>query len=138
LREISPMSEKRKSLKAQLTFRKNVLHQVASDKSLFLFNMGKKARKVEELKANLVKLIAESVRGKTEEKRDTRKPLLVGKHIKHKFDNKWYFGQVLSVVPSFIEWYNVKYTDDPAVYVFKLQEDYAAGDLKIVLHSQSK
>ena len=43
-----------------------------------------------------------------------------------------YLGRVISTVPGYPQWYNVIYDTDPAVYVYKLLEDYAAGDLEII------
>jgi len=78
-------------------------------------------------------LIDESKSSSVPERKELDKPLLVGKAIRHRFsDGKQYDGEVLSVVPGFPVWYNVKYKDDPAIYVYKLQEDYAAGELEIL------
>lgn len=44
LNEIPTVTEKKKALKSQLNFRKNVLLQKASDKSLFLFSSQKKSK----------------------------------------------------------------------------------------------
>jgi len=132
LSEITSSAEKKTAVKAQITFRKKVLRQVPSNTSLFTFSSGKKTKSQEELKMNLLTLINEARTGCTTEKHMSTKPLLVDKYIKHKFDDSWYIGHVLSVVPSFATWYNVKYKNDPAVYVFELQKDYAAGDLVII------
>jgi len=39
--------------------------------------------------------------------------------------------QFLSQVPGFREWYNFKYSNDAAIYTYKLLQDYEAGDLMI-------
>lgn len=44
---------------------------------------------------------------------------------------------MISVVPGFDEWYNVKYENDSDIYAYNLQEKYRAGDLKIVVQSAS-
>ena len=36
-------------------------------------------------------------------------------------------------VPGYRQWYNIKYMDDPAIYSYKLEEDLAAGDLRILV-----
>ena len=140
LMEISKNTEKITAVKAQLNFRKNVLKQVPSDKCLFAFSADKKKFTVAQLEANLNTLISESKTSTcTNERMTVNKPLLVGKWIEHKFANNiWYKGKVLSVVPGFVEWYNVKYEGDSAVYVFKLHEDYAAGDLQMLAMSPSQ
>ena len=132
LLEISKTPEQIKALKAQLNFRKNVLKQIASDKKLFLFSEGGKKKSVEQLTTNLCRLISESRIGSTSEKPAGTGVLLVGKTVDHQFTDKVYRGRVLSVVPGFSTWYNIKYKDDPAVYVYQLQEDYQNGDLTIV------
>lgn len=50
----------------------------------------------------------------------------------HRFNDAWYYGHILTVVPGFTDWYNVKYDNDEAIYVYKLQEDYEQEDLVIV------
>jgi hypothetical protein len=42
-------------------------------------------------------------------------PLLVEKRIKHSFEDGVYSGRVVSVVPGFPKWFNVKYDNDPAL-----------------------
>ena len=57
---------------------------------------------------------------------------LTRKTVEHKGKDKIYRGQVISVVPGFSQWYNIKYVGHDATYVFNL-EDYAKGDLKLVI-----
>ena len=52
--------------------------------------------------------------------------------IQHRFANKEYSGKVLGVVPGYPQWFNVKYDEDDALYIYRLLEDYKQGDLKIV------
>lgn len=108
------------------------MQQTTQDKSLFAFSAGSKAKTIEQLMTNLTVLINEARKGSTTEKKLNKKPLLVNKHIKHRFNDAWYYGHILSVVPGFTDWYNVKYDNDEAIYVYKLQEDYEQGDLVIV------
>lgn len=42
-------------------------------------------------------------------------------------------GRVVSVVPGYPEWHNVSYDNDPAIYVYKLADDYALGDFLFLL-----
>lgn len=87
-----------------------------------------------ELTNQLCELVEESKRVETQERpHNGEMPLLVGKYIQHTFEDEVYNGKVLSVVPGFYKWYNVKYTDDPAIYVYQLQEDYSKGNLEIVV-----
>ena len=47
--------------------------------------------------------------------------------VKHQSINQQFILQV----PGFREWYNVKYSNDAAIYTYKLLQDYEAGDLMI-------
>ena len=49
-----------------------------------------------------------------------------------------YLGRVISSVPGYPQWFNVIYCDDPAVYVYKLAEDYADGDLEIIAEGSTR
>ena len=63
---------------------------------------------------------------------------LVGKRVKHKFLNEkngkpeLYSGYVISRVPGYKSWYNIKYDGDPIIYSYQLQKDYKDGDLTIL------
>jgi len=68
----------------------------------------------------------------------TGDPILVGKQIQHRFSkNKEivaYTETVILQVPGFRDWYNVVYEDEPDItYTDKLMEDYANGDLSIIV-----
>lgn len=70
----------------------------------------------------------------TQEKQNEGVPLLVGKRIKHRFsDGNEYKGVVISVVPGFGDWYNVKYEQEEAVYAYNLAEDYRNRDLQLLI-----
>jgi hypothetical protein len=134
LDQIPTKQEKLKALKAQLNFRKSVLLQKPSDKSLFLFSSKKKAKTVPELTKQVLELIEESKLGdvgKCTSEGDM--PVLIGKNISHKFENGVYVGRVISIVPGFPNWYNVKYKNDPAIYVYQLYEDYRSGNMEIIV-----
>ncbi|CAC5405964.1 unnamed protein product [Mytilus coruscus] len=111
LEEIHSNAEKKKALKSQLNFRKNVLLQ-KSDKLYFLFQ--KSVATVESSSSSQVSL-------------------LVGKTRRHKFTEGTFIGNVISVVPGFGKWYNVTYDGDPAIYVYQIQEAYADGNIEIVV-----
>ncbi|CAC5403237.1 unnamed protein product [Mytilus coruscus] len=133
LEEIPSNAEKKKALKSQLNFRKNVLLQ-KSDKSYFLFSSKKIQKTIPELTEQLCKLVDESKSVATvESSSSSQVSLLVGKTIRHKFTEGTFIGNVISVVPGFVKWYNVTYDGDPAVYVYQLQEDYADGNIEIVV-----
>ena len=96
---------------------------------------------VDMLKQNVIKLIQETLTVQTHEHEIPDIPLLVGKRIEHKFlegdSVKVYQGKVISVVPGFGHWYNVKYDNDIAIYAYNLHDDYKAGDLKILISGES-
>ena len=101
---------------------------------MFLFSSGKNAKTVVELTNQICTLIEESKQIETQETTQVAgSPLLVGKCIKHSFEDGVYSGRVVSVVPGFPKWFNVKYDNDPAIYVYPLQEDYKKGNLTIVV-----
>ena len=63
-------------------------------------------------------------------------PLLIDKDVEYIFGNgQVYRGHVISVVPGYTSWYNIKYVDDQAVYTCQLRQDYMGGILKIVVPS---
>ncbi|KAK3107360.1 hypothetical protein FSP39_012735 [Pinctada imbricata] len=126
------------ALHAQLKFRKNVLKQKHTNNKIF--NLSRKTAEgkyeklsVDELKSNILELITSAARVPTSEVQHSDMPLLVGKVIDHKFTDKSYRGKVISVVPGFPSWYNVKYDGDDAIYAFNLMDDYKKGDLSIVV-----
>ena len=43
------------------------------------------------------------------------------------------FSLFLFQVPGFRDWYNINYKNDPAVYTYKLLDDYSVGDLVLVV-----
>ena len=93
------------------------------------------------VKENLLKLIEDAWKAppvSTSQSATTGDPILVGKRIQHRFsENKEivaYTGTVILQVPGFRDWYNVVYEDEPdIVYTDKLMEDYANGNLSIIV-----
>lgn len=125
----------------QLKFRQQVLqqHPPGGDKSLFLFSSGGKPHTVDKLASNLKALVCdaftEAPHAATAGDDDAAVPLLVGKKIIH-YQNVGgertpFQGQVISQVPGFPLWYNVKYDNDEAIYSYTLLDDYSQGDLTI-------
>ncbi len=137
LRELPTKKEKREALKAQIQFRKTVLKQEAQDKTVFNLSGREGYRSVpftiQKLTDNLLQLVRASLEGTQEEAPAPDVPLLVGKKVRHTFEDGPYEGQVISVVPGYVKWYNIVYKDDPAVYSFKLQDEYREGNLEIIV-----
>jgi len=125
---------KKTALKAQLRFRKAILHQETIDQKVFQFSEKGKEYSVETLNENLTTLVNLALQRK--EKDNSSESIFISKRIKHYFtENDMrtpYFGRVISAVPGYPEWINVIYDDDLAVYVYKLGEEYRNGDLEIV------
>jgi len=69
-------------------------------------------------------------------------PILIGKRIRHTFNEGDFDGKVISTVPGFPDSYNVIYdnelddegniTDQTAIYTYKLLDDYRAKKLEII------
>ena len=51
--------------------------------------------------------------------------------VKHQSINQSINQQFILQVPGFREWYNVKYSNDAAIYTYKFLQEYEAGDLMI-------
>lgn len=145
LNSIPKVTEKRKALVAQLQFRKNVLKQFVTDKSIFNATAKSKALSIEGLTTNVKKLIedaANKVVSTESRKISNRMPILVGKRIKHTFNEGTYNGKVISTVPGFQDFYNIIYdheldsegniTDTTAIYTYRLLDDYKDKKLEII------
>lgn len=121
-----------------MKFRKNVLKQKHKDSKIFNLSRKKPDGKyeklsVQDLKKNILQLIASAASVHTSEVKYSDVPLLVGKVVEHTFaDKQTYKGKVLGVVPGFPTWYNIKYENDDAIYAYNLLDDYRKGELKIV------
>ncbi|XP_052258163.1 uncharacterized protein LOC127862924 [Dreissena polymorpha] len=37
------------------------------------------------------------------------------------------------IVPGYSDWYNIKYSGDPAIYTYQLLKDYSQGDLELLV-----
>ncbi|KAL4217907.1 hypothetical protein ACF0H5_022646 [Mactra antiquata] len=68
---------------------------------------------------------------------DDQTILIVGQKFSHAFHENeiltWYTGQIVSQVPGFPDWYNVKYSGDRAIYTYELMIEYKRGDLKLLV-----
>lgn len=64
---------------------------------------------------------------------EDRRPLFVDRKISHTFHDREYAGRVISAVPGFLQWFNVIYEGDEAIYTQKVYDDYAFGDLRIIV-----
>ena len=130
-------NEKREALQAQLKFRRKVLNQKHQDSKVYNFTVRQPSGKymkltIDEMKTNVIKLIQDCLVEPTSEKHRRDIPLFVGKEVSHKFaDGKTYKGYVISMVPGYSEWYNLKYENNPSVYSFNLVEEYKNGDLQL-------
>ncbi|KAH3799767.1 hypothetical protein DPMN_153382 [Dreissena polymorpha] len=51
---------------------------------------------------------------------------------------KWYNGTVISQVPGFPEWFNLKYEDDNDIYTARLEDEFQDGDVLIRLMDNVK
>uniref|UniRef100_A0A3Q1B564 Uncharacterized protein n=1 Tax=Amphiprion ocellaris TaxID=80972 RepID=A0A3Q1B564_AMPOC len=56
---------------------------------------------------------------------------LVGKAVEH-------LGMVLSRAPIMTNWYYITYEKDPVLYMYQLWDDYADGDLRILLEAEDR
>ena len=135
------IKEKIAALKTQITFRKVVLEQPVSDKTLFNFSSkGLGTFGIARLKANVLTLIRASCHLIEQTEKDNPGSMLVGQRVQHKFENEdgssqWYHGKVISQVPGFLQWFNIIYNDDDCVYTYRLLDDLSDGDLKIEVTS---
>ena len=83
-----------------------------------------------QLESNVKALVDDTLLEETVKYKLPDVPLLVGKKVKHQFKEKGeselkvYVGKVISVVPGFSNWYNIKYEEDDAIYAFNLVQDY--------------
>lgn len=64
---------------------------------------------------------------------EDRRPLFVDRKMSHTFHDGEYVGRVISAVPGFPQWFNVIYEGAEAIYTYNLYDDYASGDLRIIV-----
>ncbi|WAR05051.1 SPIN3-like protein, partial [Mya arenaria] len=139
LSRIKTKTEQVSALMAQLNFRKTVFEQKCEDKSVY--RMSKKVDNknvplsVEELTLNVKKLVRKAYEVDVVANPDEQ--VLVGRKINHAFmtdgERTWYIGKVISQVPGFPSWFNVKYSEDQAIYSYRLLDDLKSGELKLIV-----
>ena len=119
LAKLKSKTSKLQALKAQLDFRKKVLEQVCTDKSIFCLSKNRKKLSVGEVCSNLCKLFQPPSSSDQEG--------LCGKRIRHRWtmndSESWYNGTILDVVPGTDDWYNVKYDDEDQALSLHLHLD---------------
>ena len=141
--KLPEIAEKIESLKVQINFRNKILEQPADDRAIFSFTDKGRTLSVEELCANLKKLIKSSRLEATKCDQKSTPSFLVNKSVKHQFveercnngnttvENVWYKGHVIDQVTGFPDWYNIQYEDDSRIYTYQLMDDYRDGSLVI-------
>ena len=107
------------------------------DKDVIFISKNCKQLTVDELIINLDKLLAESVPLDLDRHTAVNQESLVGKWIRHKWNNaegdeQWYTGLILSVVDGSTEWFNVQYDGEEDILTLNLYEDIEKGDLDII------
>ena len=119
-------SEKIKALKSQVRFRKFVLQQNPEDKGLFSFSKDKRQLSVEELTANVCRLINDAGSRTAPD----AEHMVVGKQIRHKFNvegmDKWFQGRVISQVSSSVE-VIMQYHEKTFFFFFLKNANYKKG-----------
>ena len=134
--QLKAKGDKLDALKAQLRFREHILEQEA-DSRLFRFSRkeadGKRANlSVEELSENVKELIRLANERGGSDVFGNR--MMLGRRLIHKMNDSDgnlvdYEAEIISTVPGYPEWVNLKYNDDDDVYVEKLQEEIDNGNI---------
>ena len=135
LSKLKSDTAKVKAIKSQLDFRKHVLEQKYPEKEVYFITKNHKKLSVDELVANLCKLLTgASLSQSTHAKENCDS--LVGKRIRHKWCEdgveRWYNGQILNVVAGTDEWFNVQYDGEDQILTLNLYQDIDNGDLDIL------
>ena len=106
-------------------------------RKFFQFSEKGKQYSVDQLCSNVKKLINSALESRSTCTQENQDVVFVGKKVIHYLEEnsvrKPYRGRVISCVPGFPQWFNIVYENEQGVFVYKLQEDYAAGDLEIVV-----
>jgi hypothetical protein len=138
--------ERYNACKNQIKFRRQCLQQyLPEDKGFTFTEKGGKPKHWKVLRDHLNKFISAAICTpmsksctKTPDNEHFTVPLLTGKTVDHSYNDEddsqtIYRGQVISQVPGFPSWYNIKYEGDEAIYSYKLVDDYKEGNLTIVV-----
>ena len=143
-------NERHLALKKQIQFRRVMLCQYIPDDKKFSFTRKPEGSNRymnvpwQELRLHLFKFIdaAQSVQEGISVQRTVPEdvvaiPLLKGKAVIHYFiegaERTPYHGKVISQVPGFPNWFNIKYDGDSSIYSYRLVDDYKEGNLEIVV-----
>ena len=137
INNIKSKTEKVDALKAQLRFRQQILKQHV-DPVYFRFSEKKRQLSLEELKENALHLIEHARQLPQITSETSKSSTLIGKKIIHRFEDKGkmteYHATVISTVPGYPQWFNLKYDGDQEnIYVDKLEESLDNGDANVVL-----
>ena len=132
-------TEKIDALKAQLRFREQVLEQEAEDQ-LFRFSKktenGRRNLTFEELAKNVSTLIEISLNIETTDDTTKQNVCLIGRRIEHMFDvdgnDTIFYGKIISTVPGYPAWVNIKYDGDDSIYVERIQKAIRSGEAKLM------
>ena len=120
----------------QISFRKKVLGQEHSDKTVFQFSHKRQTCSASQLKENLIKLLSphEELPSLTEEEIFDNPQLLVYKRVEHLFNCDgemiWFTGTVVSYNEDTGE-FSIAYDDEGDVCQYPLLEDIAKGELRL-------
>ena len=134
--QLKTKKAKIQALRCQLDFRRKVLQQTHTDKTVFQLSHKGTPFSPDDMARNLCLLLhsaqpADTV-GHPSVHQETAVDL-VGKTIKHlwKVDDLdvWYIGQVLSVVPGTQDWFNIKYDGEEQVVTLNINEDIRKGEI---------
>ena len=115
-----------------------MLEQKHTDKTLFFITKNKRQLTVEEISENLCQLLGSTTTSAVaSDSLAVSCESLIGKQIFHRWKDvdgkeKWYKGQVLSLVPGTTDWYNVKYDGEDEILSLNLLVDIHKGDLEIL------
>ena len=108
-----------------------------AEKDVFCITKHSKQIPVEVICANLYKLLSSAHSVNTPGSVVTNCQSLIGKSMNHKRKNqdgeeRWYKGEILSMVPGTTEWFNVKHDEEDNILTLNLYLDIEKGDLEIL------
>ena len=131
LRGMKTVKIKREALKLQINFRKKVLQQSHTDKSLFVFSHRGKQHSCAQLVSNLTSLF-QGATCLTKEAIIDNPEVLVQKRIEHLFEDegelKWFKGTVMEYIKETQE-YRVAYDNEDCEYYYPLLDDIANDEV---------
>ena len=139
LERLTSKKAKIDALKLQLNFRRKVLNQSHTEKSIFQFSHNRQALSVEQLTQNLLTLLSSGnyseLNLNTTDQFISNPDKLVCHRIKHLFDcddeEVWFKGTVLAYNQNNHE-FTIAYDNENEVFSFPLLEDLKCGDLLVI------